>query len=88
MRFKTIESDPNCRDGIPVIRDTRFPIALVLNLLARGDSLSTISRNYIQNAGRLRKALEELASYVDSVPFREQIAGSKAKPRNLGEKGR
>lgn len=46
MRFKRIRIDPNVCTGKPCIRDLRFPVSRVLDLLASGETKESILKAY------------------------------------------
>jgi uncharacterized protein (DUF433 family) len=44
--FDHIEIDPHRSGGSPVIRDTRIPVAVIIDQLATGDSRDAILHGY------------------------------------------
>ena len=53
--------DPEILDGKPVIRGTRLPVELILELLAAGQSEKAILTNY---PGRTREVILSCLSYA------------------------
>jgi uncharacterized protein (DUF433 family) len=62
MKRKWIVSDPEHLGGAPRVRDTRISIALLLELLASGTSISEMVREYPSlSKEAIRGVLGELA---------------------------
>ena len=46
MKFQRIRIDPNICTGKPCIRDLRFPVSRILELLASGETKESILKAY------------------------------------------
>jgi len=46
MKFERIRIDPNICTGKPCIRDLRFPVSRILELLASGETKESILKAY------------------------------------------
>ena len=46
MRITIITINPNVMGGTPCIRDTRIPVSIILKLLAKKETIETISDDY------------------------------------------
>ena len=46
MKFERVRIDPNICTGKPCIRDLRFPVARILELLASGETKESILKAY------------------------------------------
>ena len=60
-----VEVDPDKRDGIPVLRGTRFTLAQMLAQLAEGRSLPEIAKAFRLDENLMRQVLESLAICLD-----------------------
>ena len=69
--FERIETNPRIMLGKPVIRGTRIPVALVLNLLAHGYTPERVAEAYPQLTQEdVRAAMEYAAMLAD---FKEAV---------------
>ena len=69
--FERIETNPKVMLGKPVIKGTRIPVALVLNLLAHGYTLARVVETYPQlKEDDVRAAIEYAAVLAD---FQEKV---------------
>ena len=63
-----VESDPDRRGGIPVLRDTRFPFAKVVAELADGYTVAEIADDYELEYSALLAALSRLSVAFSEPP--------------------
>ncbi len=79
--MERIEVNPNVLSGKPVIRGTRIPVSLILNLLANGYEVADVLRAYPELTEEdVRAAIAlgaKLADYeeVELAPSDETVAG-------------
>lgn len=70
---KRIVSDPAVLVGKPVIKGTRVPVSLILNLLAHGYTVERVLQAYpVLKSKDIQAALE----YAEGIIGREQIVDS------------
>lgn len=69
--FKRIEVNPKIMVGKPIIKGTRIPVALILNLLAHGYTIERVIKVYPQlEKTDIKEAIEYASSLAD---FRERV---------------
>lgn len=71
MTFERIEQNPQIMHGKPVIKGTRIPVSLILNLLAHGQAVEQIAIDYPQLTQEDIFAAIEYASKITN--FEEKI---------------
>ena len=70
MTINTIVVDPNILAGHPVIKGTRIPVSLILNLLSHGYSFNKIIEEYPElSVSDIRKAI----LYAEERIRREEV---------------
>jgi len=75
--MERIEIDPKVLSGKPVIRGTRIPVSLVLNLLAHGYEIPDVLRAYPElTEADMRAAIAFAAKLTDYEEV--ELVGSKA----------
>ena len=67
MGMKYIISDPEIRGGMPVIKETRFPVTKILMELAEGFPIDNIAKDYGYDPELFKNVIMELASVVDEA---------------------
>jgi len=70
MNTNNIVIDPNILAGHPVIRGTRIPVSLILNLLSHGYTFEKIIKEYPELT---RSDVTEAVSYAEERIRREEI---------------
>lgn len=72
MAFTRISIDHRIMGGVPCIRGTRIPVAMLVRMVADGTPIATLLEEYPQLTGDdIREALRFAAASVDqrSVPL-------------------
>jgi uncharacterized protein (DUF433 family) len=76
-RLDRITTDPEILSGKPVIRGTRIPISLILNLLAHGYTPERVVAEYpILTAEDVRAALYYASVRFERAPAKRPVAAS------------
>lgn len=70
MTFQNIIVDPNILAGHPVVKGTRIPVSLILNLLSHGYSFKKITEEYPELS---EKDIKSAVSYAEERIKREEI---------------
>jgi uncharacterized protein (DUF433 family) len=65
-----ITADPEVRFGKPVIKGTRIDVVTILNLLAAGDSIEYITREYGVQDSDIRAVLRYAAKVLEKKRVR------------------
>jgi uncharacterized protein (DUF433 family) len=66
MAFVRISVDHRVMGGVPCIRGTRIPVAMIVRMVANGTSVATLLDQYPQlTEGDIREALRFAAASVD-----------------------
>lgn len=68
-----ISSDPNVLVGKPVIKGTRIPVALILNLLAHGYTVERVVEAY---PVLTPEAVQAAIAYAEKMVSRERVVDS------------
>ncbi len=68
--LKRIETDPAILVGKPVIKDTRIPVALILNLLAHGYTTERVTEAY---PGLTVEDVQAALEYAERIIDRERV---------------
>ena len=69
--------NPHVLGGKPVVKDTRIPVSLILNLLAYGYSVERVTKAYpILTEADVRAALAYASAQLDKVPANLLVARS------------
>ncbi len=58
MKFKWIEVNPEICGGKPIIKGTRIPVKLILEMLANGWSIEEIKEEYDLTEEQIKEAIE------------------------------
>ena len=66
MLRETVVIDPEIRNGVPVLKGTRFTIPQLLAEIADGRSVEQLARAFSLDIDRIRDFLHGLAIYLDS----------------------
>jgi uncharacterized protein (DUF433 family) len=61
----SVDVDKDIRSGVPVIKDTRFPVARLLAELANGLTINAIADDYDLNVDTLASLLDGMASCLN-----------------------
>ncbi len=69
-RFPQIQIDQNKLGGMPVIKDTRIPVSLIVACLKDGMDIGEICEEYNLNSEDIDKAMEYVIEILD-VPYQE-----------------
>jgi len=71
MEFKYIIKIPDTCGGLPVFKDTRIPIYIILDFLSTGETVESILENYPQlTSGHIYEAIRfasELSKYNEEL---------------------
>lgn len=62
---ESVTVDPEVRGGVPVLKDTRFPLSRILAELAAGASITQLAEDYEIDEKTIRSFLEGLAIHLD-----------------------
>ena len=65
--FKWIEVNPEICGGKPVIRGTRIPVKLVLELLANGWTISDIKEEYDLTEEQIKDAIRFASQVLERI---------------------
>lgn len=66
MAFQRISVDPQIMGGVPCIRGTRIPVAMLVRMVADGTTSDELLEEYPQlTADDVREALRFAAAHVD-----------------------
>jgi uncharacterized protein (DUF433 family) len=66
MTFHRISVDPQIMGGVPCIRGTRIPVAMLVRMIADGTTSDELLEEYPQlTADDIREALRFAAAHVD-----------------------
>jgi uncharacterized protein (DUF433 family) len=74
MAFTRISIDHRIMGGVPCIRGTRIPLAMIVRMIANGTSVATLLEEYPQlTEGDIREALHFAAASIDqrTVPLEQ-----------------
>ncbi len=66
MKFERITVDPNVMGGQPCIRGLRIPVSLIIKLIAAGNSIKDILRDYPELEEEDIKQALEFAAWITS----------------------
>jgi len=67
MEFRWIETNPEICGGKPVIKGTRIPVKLILELLAKGWTIEDIKEEYELTEEQIREAIKYASHLLESV---------------------
>jgi uncharacterized protein (DUF433 family) len=66
MAFKRISADPGIMGGVPCIRDSRVPVAMIVRMVADGTPVERLLEEYPQlTDADVREALRFAAASVE-----------------------
>lgn len=85
MTTKMIQRLPDIRNGIPVIRGTRFPVYRMLAELSDGYSIHEISEEFDITYDQLSLTLVDLAILLEPDPPEEDIVIYRESPEQEWE---
>jgi uncharacterized protein (DUF433 family) len=74
MAFTRISIDHRIMGGVPCIRGTRIPVAMIVRMIANGTTVATLLDEYPQlTEGDIREALQFAAASIDqrTVPLEQ-----------------
>jgi uncharacterized protein (DUF433 family) len=66
----SVETDPEIRGGVPVIKGTRIPVSQILAEVAEDEKISAIADDFNLDVNTLMKLFEGMAIHLDR-PFRK-----------------
>ena len=67
MEFRWIEIDPEICSGKPVIKGTRIPVKIILELLANGWNIEEIEEEYQLTEEQIKEAIKFASQLLERV---------------------